>query len=120
MLTPMRTVLAGQILVFTFAAVAHTGMFGGRSDPAAAFAEAIIAMVLAASLAFGLRAPRAAPKAALAGQGFALLGTLVGFTLVVFVGPTHAFDVMMHSTMMGLLAVGLLVTWRGEGSVLAR
>jgi hypothetical protein len=118
MLTPIRTLLAVQIFVFAFAAIAHTGIFGSRTDPAAAFAEALIAVALAIGLVVSVRTPADSRAAALASQGFALLGTLIGFTLVVFVGPTHAFDVLMHSTMLALLVGGLWVTWQTERSAL--
>ncbi len=107
-----RMLMLVQIALFTFAAGAHAGIGRSETDPAAAIAEAIIALALTAGLVYGLVRPAEARTAALVSQGFALVGTLVGFTLVVTVGPTHAFDVVMHSTMLVALAAGLTLTWR--------
>ena len=103
--------LAVQAAVFAFAAGAHFGLFGDRDDAAAGTAESVIAIVLVAGLLPSLVNPASTRTSALAAQGFALLGTLVGFTLVLTVGPTTTFDVTMHSIMLALLVVGLAVTY---------
>jgi hypothetical protein len=104
--------LAIQTAVFAFAAGAHFGVVGNRDDPAAGTAESVIAIVLVTGLLLSLVNPALTRTYALAVQGFALLGTMVGFTLVLTVGPTTAFDVTMHSLMLALLVSGLAVTYR--------
>ena len=81
-------------------------------DPGAGTAETVIAVALLGGLVLTFVPSIPARSAALAAQGFALLGTLVGFTLVLTVGPTKAFDVTMHSIMLVLLVTGLAVTYR--------
>jgi hypothetical protein len=107
--------LAVQAVVFAFAAGAHFGIVGNRDDPAASTAESVIAIVLVTGLVLSLVNPLMTRTYALAAQGFALLGTLVGFTLVLTVGPTTAFDVTMHAIMLALLVTGLAVTYRSAG-----
>jgi hypothetical protein len=111
----IRLLLTVQIAVFAFAALAHFGVIGDRNDPSAGTAESIIALVLLGGLVLGVLEVYPARVAALAAQGFALLGTLVGFTLVMTVGPRTAFDVSMHVLMLVLLIGGLVLT-RGAGS----
>ena len=108
----LRLLMLFQIGLFAFAAAAHAGIGRSETDPAAATAEAIIAVALAGGLIVGLNRPAEARTAALVSQGFALVGTLVGFTLVVTVGPTHTFDLVMHAMMLPSLAAGLLLAWR--------
>jgi hypothetical protein len=100
-----------QFALFAFAASAHFGLFGDRDDPGAGTAETVIAIVLVAGLALTFSDPASFRSIALATQGFALLGTLVGITLVLTVGPTKTFDVVVHSIMLAVLAAGLVVTY---------
>lgn len=116
MTTIIRGFVAVQIALFALGAIVHSGLVGQPRDPGAAIAESVIALVLVAGLAISLRNERATPRAALAAQGFALLGTLVGITLVLTVGPTKALDVGLHLTMLATLVSGLLVTWRADGN----
>ena len=104
--------LIAQIALFAFAASAHFGVFGNRDDPAAGTAETIIAIVLAAGLVLTVANPAHARTSALIAQGFATLGTLVGITLVLTVGPRETFDVVVHLLMLALLGTGLIVTYR--------
>ncbi|MDQ3657163.1 MAG: hypothetical protein M3457_19085 [Chloroflexota bacterium] len=101
-----------QFAVFVFAASAHFGVFGDRDDPGAGTAETVIAVALLAGLALTFTRAADVRSVALAAQGFALLGTLIGVTLVLTVGPTETFDVAVHSVMLALLLAGLLVTSR--------
>lgn len=112
MSTPLRLLMLAQIALFAFAAGVHAGIGRSETDPAAAVAESIIALVLAGGLILGLVRPAEARTSALVSQGFALAGTLLGLTLVLTVGPTHTFDVVMHSTMLVALTTGLLLIWR--------
>ncbi len=101
-----------QFAIFVFAASAHFSLFGDRDDPGAGTAESVIAIVLLAGLVLTLMRPDDARTIALAAQGFALLGTLVGVTLVITVGPRETFDVVVHLIMLALLIAGLAVTYR--------
>jgi hypothetical protein len=57
--------------------------------------------------------PPAARTAALAAQGFALAGTLVGiFTIIVGVGPRTVPDVVYHVAIVAALIAGLTATAR--------
>jgi FtsH-binding integral membrane protein len=106
----IRFFLFIQAALFAFAALAHFGIIGDRNDPGAGTAESVIGVALLAGLLVSLVNPAATRTSALAAQGFALLGTLVGFTLVLTVGPTTTFDVSMHLSMLVLLVTGLAVT----------
>ncbi len=112
MQSTIRFFLSIQAALFAFAALAHFSVIGSRDDPGAGTAESVIGLALLAGLAVSLANPAMTRTAGLAAQGFALLGTLVGFTLVITVGPTTAFDVSMHLSMLLALATGLLVTLR--------
>lgn len=101
-----------QFAVFAFAASAHFGVFGNRDDPGAGTAETVIAVALLVGLALTVTRAADVRSVALAAQGFALLGTLIGVTLVLTVGPTKTFDVTVHSIMLALLLAGLAVTYR--------
>ena len=109
----IRLLILVQVLVFGAASLLHRGLLApGFADAAAATAEGIIALVLAAGLALGLLLPRRARVLALATQAFALLGTAVGvFVLIRGVGRSTPLDVALHAVMVGLLVVGLWATW---------
>lgn len=103
--------LAIDVVVFASAALIHSGWpFAGREDVGAAIAESVIALVLLAGLVLSWLRPAATRGAAIAARGFALLGTCVGLTLVIFVGPTKGFDLTFHGIMLALLVSGLAVT----------
>lgn len=101
-----------QFAVFAFAASAHFGVFTNMNDPGAGTAETVIAVVLLTGLALTFTRIADARPVALAAQGFALLGTLIGVTLVLTVGPRQTFDVVVHSILLVLLIAGLAVTYR--------
>jgi len=103
--------LAVEVVVFVAAALVHFGLLiDGHEDAAAGIAESVIALVLLAGLVLSWLRPGATRTAGVAAQGFALLGTCVGFTLVIFVGPTRALDVTFHGIMLALLVSGLATT----------
>jgi hypothetical protein len=108
----IQVFLAVQFALFAFAASAHFGVFTDMDDPGAAIAETVIAVVLLAALALTFTRTADVRSVALAAQGFALLGTLIGITLVLTVGPTKAFDVTVHAIMLATLLAGLAVTYR--------
>ncbi len=109
--------LAVQFALFAFAASAHFGVFTDMNDPGAAIAETVIAVVLLAGLARTFTKAADVRSVALGTQGFALLGTLIGITLVLTVGPTETFDVTVHSLMLITLLAGLAVTSRAPREV---
>ena len=109
---PLAITLVILIATYLIAAVTHAGLIGSRTDPSAATAESIIAAVLIGGLAVAIVQPARERLAALASQGFALLGTLVGITLVLSLGPRTTFDVGMHLLMLALLGVGLSLAMR--------
>lgn len=112
MKSPAQLFLAVQFALFAFAAGAHLSVGTDMDDPGAGIAESVIAIVLLGGLLLTFARSANLRAIALGAQGFALLGTLVGVTLVLTVGPTKAFDVTVHSIMLATLATGLAVTWR--------
>ena len=108
------TLLAVEILLFAGASLVHAGvLIGGYEHIQARTAEGVIAAVLALGLALCLLRPAAMRAAALAAQGFALLGTLVGvFTIAVGVGPQTLADKVFHGVLLVVLVAGLLAAWR--------
>jgi hypothetical protein len=64
--------------------------------------------------------PASTRRAGIGVQGFALLGTLVGLTLLVLVGPGTVVDVVIHLVMLVVLIVGLVVTSRAHSTFESR
>lgn len=110
----VRLFLSIEALAFAAAALVHGGILvSGYEHRQACIAESVIACVLAAGLIVATAAPRLTRAAALATQGFALLGTLVGVTMIAIgVGPQSVFDVALHGGFLTLLIAGLTVTAR--------
>jgi len=110
----LTTILAVEILLFTGAALVHAGVLvGGYEHAQARTAEGVISAVLALGLVICLLRPAAARTTALAAQGFALLGTLVGvFTIAVGVGPQTLADKAFHGVLPVGLVAGLVAAWR--------
>ena len=113
----IRRFLRLEVLIFAVASLVHTGyLIGGYAHFEAHVAETVIALVLLAALIVTWIRPAWTRAAGLAGQGFALLGTLVGlFTIAVGVGPRTALDVAYHLAIVAVLAWGLMVAWRAPG-----
>ncbi len=75
----VRVFLGTEAFAFASAALVHGGVvLDGYRHREAWIAESVIAGVLALGLVVSLLGPRLTRAAALAAQGFALLGTLVG------------------------------------------
>jgi hypothetical protein len=75
--------------------------------------ESVIGTVLALGLVICLLRPTATRATALAVQGFALLGTLVGvFTIAIGVGPQTLADKAFHGLLLVVLVAGLVAAWR--------
>jgi hypothetical protein len=114
--TLVRPFLAVEILTFGLAALVHAGFLAhGLEHPPARIAESVIAAVLLASLAGTFIAAASSRGLGLAGQGFALFGTVVGlFTIALGIGPRTVFDLTLHAGMVTLLVVGLVLTARAR------
>lgn len=114
--------LAVQAVLFATASMVHAGvLLGGYEHARAATAEGVIAVALLAALVGSLVRPSSARAISLAGQGFALLGTLVGaFTIAIGVGPQTAADHLFHVLLIALLVSGLVVAWRSATTSGAR
>lgn len=111
----VQTFLGVEAAAFTAASLVHAGVLvDGYQHRAAANAEGVIAGVLILGLAVTVVRPLARRAAGLAAQGFALLGTLVGITMIgIGVGPQSVFDVLLHVGFVALLVSGLVVVARG-------
>jgi len=106
-----RAWMLTEALALGIASMVHAGFLApGYAHPAARTAEAVIATVLVlASVETWLR-PHHARRAAIVGQGFALLGTLVGLgTIIAGIGPRTVPDVVYHALLLSILVTGL--TW---------
>jgi hypothetical protein len=104
-----RPLLVFQAAAFAAAALVHSGIpIGGLEDPGAAGAELVIAIVLAGAAIIIWGIPAWTRSVALGAQGFALAGSLIGLSLVVFVGPATAFDLFFHVGAVLVLIIGLL------------
>lgn len=108
------TIPAVEILLFAGAALIHAGVLvGGHEHSQARTAEGVIAAVLALGLVLCLLRPATMRTTALAVQGFALLGTLVGvFTIAIGVGPQTLADKAFHGLLLVVLVAGLVAAWR--------
>lgn len=105
--------LALAMVIFFLAASIHVEMLGsGYRDQSAAVAESVIGVVLLVGLLSTLAWPRRTRSVALAVLTFGLLGTFVGLTLLLTVGPMTALDLWIHLTMVGVLVIGLVTTLR--------
>ena len=112
----IRTFLSFEAMTFVVASLIHGGMLvEGYEHHEAHLAEAVIAAVLLVALIVcGIR-PGWTRTAGIVGQGFALLGTLVGlFTIVVGVGPRTVPDVVYHVAIVIVLIWGLVVARRAR------
>jgi hypothetical protein len=110
----VQTFLGVEAIAFATAALVHAGiLMDGYQHRQAGIAEGVIAGVLLLGLMVSLLRPRSSRVAGLAAQGFALLGTLVGITMIsIGVGPQSAFDVALHVCFVTLLVTGLIVVAR--------
>ncbi|HEY7472984.1 MAG TPA: hypothetical protein VIE68_11615 [Gemmatimonadota bacterium] len=106
-----------EALAFAVASLIHGGiLLRGYQHHEAHVAEAVIAVVLLLALIVTWVRPAWSRAAGLFGQGFALLGTLVGmFTIAVGVGPRTVPDVVYHVAIVAVLVWGLVVAWRARG-----
>jgi steroid 5-alpha reductase family enzyme len=112
--TTLRILLLFEAATFAVASLIHGGVLvEGYEHHEAHLAEAVIATVLLASLVVTWIRSAWTRAAGLLGQGFALLGTMVGlFTIAVGIGPRTVPDVAYHVGIVVVLAWGLRLAWR--------
>ena len=110
----IRVLLLIEAAAFAAAALVHFGvLIDGYEHDEARIAESVIALVLLAGFALSLLRPAQTREAAIAAQGFALLGTFVGlFTIAIGVGPRTALDVVYHVVIVLVLIWGLRLALR--------
>ena len=105
----LRAVTVVAVVIYFFAATAHSGLVGALSGvtapiAAAAIVEAILGLVLLEALLF--------PATTRVAYSAALLGTLFGLAIVVVRG-LGGFDLGIHFAMLALLAFGFALIFRG-------
>jgi hypothetical protein len=110
----LRLFMLAEAATFILAASIHAGfLISGYEHGEARIAETVIGIVLVTGATLTWIRPASARSAALAAQGFALLGTFVGiFTIIIGVGPRSVLDVVYHVGIVAVLARGLVVAWR--------
>jgi hypothetical protein len=113
-LSTIRVLLLVQAASFITVALIHFGyLLDGYRDQGAAVPESIIASALLGGLLLSWTPAPWPRRAAIAAQVFALLGTLVGTTIIAIgIGPRTALDVAFHVVFLAELIVGLAMTLR--------
>ena len=113
-----KVLLPFEIVLFAAASLVHAGILAhGLEHVRAATAEGVIASVLVLGLIACLVFRGRARTIALAAQGFALLGTLVGaLTIALGVGPQTRADHVFHGVLLVVLIGGLVFTARAGAS----
>ena len=106
-----RTWLLAEALVLGVAAAVHAGLIvPGHAHPQARTAETVIALVLLGAAAASWLRPAWTRWFAIRGQGFALLGTLVGLLAIApGIGPQTVPDIAYHVFLLAVLMAGLVV-----------
>ncbi|MCU1384705.1 MAG: hypothetical protein JWL71_3402 [Acidobacteria bacterium] len=111
---PIRLFLFVEATTFIAAALIHFGVLAhGLEHQKAGTAETVIAAVLVTGFAACLASARATRRVALAAQGFALFGTLVGIVMIAIgVGPRTGADIGYHAVIVIVLICGLMAAGR--------
>lgn len=114
----IRAFMLFEAVAFLAASCIHLGLFvQGYEHREAHIAETVIGTVLLIAIIVATFRPSSTRAAGLVGQGFALLGTLVGlFTIAVGVGPRTVPDVAYHVAIVAVLIWGLMVAKRARGA----
>ena|SRR2546426_2422846 len=110
----IRIFMLFEAAAFVAASLVHSGaLIAGYEHHKARIAEAVIAIVLLAAMARSWIRPASTRRVGLAGQAFALVGTLIGlFTIAVGVGPRTVPDIAYHIAIVIVLVSGLVVAKR--------
>lgn len=112
----IRLFMFFEAAAFAAAALTHFGRRGYEHQQAGT-AESVIATALVVGLVLTWIFPGLTRRLALAAQGFALFGTLVGiFTIAMGVGPRTAPDIAYHIGIVIVLVCGLVVAIRARSS----
>ena len=108
----IRSFLLFEAATFFVASLIHIGVsIAGYEHQKARIAEGVIALVLLTDAVSTWIRPAAIGTAGLAGQGSALLGTLISvFTIAVGIGPRTAPDIAYHIAIVVVLIWGLVIT----------
>lgn len=116
----IRAFMLFEAATFIVASSIHAGLLvAGYGHHAAHVAETVIACVLLASVAATWIQPRWTRGAGLAGQGFALLATLVGIaTIIIGIGPRTVPDIIYHICIVIVLVWGLVFAVRARADEL--
>jgi hypothetical protein len=121
MINRIRLFLGLEAAIFIAAALIHFEVvLDGYYDQGAGTAESIIAVVLLAGLLTSFLRPAVTRRAGIVAQGFALVGTFVGVTLLLTVGPRTTLDIVIHLVMVVVLVIGLVATLRAPRTVSGR
>ena len=109
----VRIFLVAEALAFLLTALVHAGAFvGGYEDVGAMIAESVIGAVLLGGFALTWLRPARTRAIALAVQGFALLGTLIGTYLTTIVGLGALPEQLFHVAILLTLVWGLVIAAR--------
>jgi hypothetical protein len=110
----LRLFMLVQATTLIAAALIHRGvLLPGHEHRQASVAESVIAIVLLIGVTASWIRPESIRTIAIAAQGFALLGTLVGIaTIMIGIGPRTVPDVAYHVLLVGLLLAGLIAAGR--------
>lgn len=110
----LQGLLGFEVVLYLLPSLMHRGLLiPDHQHPQAAIAESVIAAILFVGLLGTLLRPRTIRAIGLAVQTIALLGTLVGATMIAIgVGPQSRLDIAIHTLMLATLLVGLFLFWR--------
>lgn len=113
-MSSITIILLVEAIVFAVAALIHTGLLvEGYEHDEARDAESVVATVLFLGFLVAWRRSSWTKTAGILTQGFALLGTSIGFfTIIVGLGPQSILDVAYHLTITAVLIWGLIVSTR--------
>lgn len=106
----LQSLLGFEVLLFLVPSFMHRDwLIPDHQHAQAATAETVIALVLLVGLLGTMMRPRAAFPIGLGVQIFALLGTLVGATMIAIgVGPRSGLDFVIHAVMLVTLVYGIV------------
>jgi hypothetical protein len=106
---PVVAFLWAEVAMLSAASLVHGGLLiSGYAHAQARTAEAVIALVLLLALATSAFLPGAARQLALAAQVLALLGMLLGVSMIfIGIGPQSLPDLVYHFLLVALLLAGL-------------